>query len=243
MIFKQISKDQIKQKLHDQFVFSELLASIDTAKFIYYQKNSKFDSYIVLGQEYYLYATVKEGYSYILKHFKFIPNIAIKYVLPTEIKKDQNFNTSKEFLSIKNIKVSESFNYSGQIKNLEFGKIDHYIEQLCKCTSLNKSKLRNIIGIKVKLSDIYILEIDGQIIAGVSIVEQFLNQVVIGGVFTIPNFQRRGHSFNLLKHVILKYLELNYLVTLYAQTPEAKKMYQKLGFKSHGYIHKIMPPS
>lgn len=98
-----------------------------------------------------------------------------------------------------------------------------------------------MVEFKKQKSDFLVYEIDGQV-AGYIIFWYILDEAEIGVIAVSKSHQRKGIAVKLIKYCITKHPEVNriYLEVDKTNSGGAICLYKKFGFKTTGYIKKII---
>ncbi|ULQ59196.1 GNAT family N-acetyltransferase [Brucepastera parasyntrophica] len=101
-------------------------------------------------------------------------------------------------------------------------------------TSLNRDACLKNLSEALKVQHIYLLYSGGCPLAkaGTNALGLFWDQ--LGGVYTLPQYRGQGLATALVSHLVRKRLVLGRKVVLFVKVlnPAAKKVYEKIGFKT-----------
>ncbi len=102
--------------------------------------------------------------------------------------------------------------------------------------ALSEKALRESFKLNLQSQKIFVLESGGAPIAKASIAADGKNFALLGGIYTLPEFRRKGFAATLIRHILHFLSDENKSASLYVKKKNsaAVELYKKIGFEQCG---------
>ncbi|MDE6719474.1 MAG: GNAT family N-acetyltransferase, partial [Treponemataceae bacterium] len=100
--------------------------------------------------------------------------------------------------------------------------------------NVSEKLLRDSFRLNLQTQRIFVLQIEGAPVAKAAITACGKNYALLGGVYTLPEFRRKGFATILIRHILRVLAAENKCASLYARKNKiaAVELYKSLGFES-----------
>lgn len=102
--------------------------------------------------------------------------------------------------------------------------------------AFSEKALRESFKLNLQIQRIFVLESDGAPIAKAAIAADGKKFALLGGIYTLPEFRRKGFAATLIRNILRRLAEENKSASLYVKKKNsaAAELYKKLGFEQCG---------